>query len=87
LGVLIAHLKMSEQGNEIIVEAIRSYEKAEDFYKKLFNQFIGIEIMRRIIGLAQLPLTLSLEKRVALLKEAKDLIESPRSIVDESTVR
>jgi 5-methylthioribose kinase len=87
LGVLIAHLKMSEQGNEIIVEAIRSYEKAEDFDKKLFNQFIGIEIMRRIIGLAQLPLTLSLEKRVALLKEAKDLIESPRSIVDESTVR
>lgn len=87
LGVLIAHLKMSEQGNEIIDEAIRSYEKAEDFDKKLFNQFIGIEIMRRIIGLAQLPLTLSLEKRVALLKQAKDLIESPRSIVDESTVR
>jgi 5-methylthioribose kinase len=87
LGVLIAHLKMSEQGNEIIEEAIRNYEKAEDFDEKLFNQFIGIEIMRRIIGLAQLPLTLSLEKRVALLKEAKDLIESPRSIVDESTVR
>jgi 5-methylthioribose kinase len=67
---------MSEQGNEIIKEAIRNYEKAEDFDEKLLNQFIGIEIMRRIIGLAQLPLTLSLEKRVALLKEAKSLITS-----------
>lgn len=76
LGVLIAHLKMSEQSNEIIEAAIRNYEKADDFDEKLFNQFIGVEIMRRIIGLAQLPLTLSLEKRVTLLKEAKDLITS-----------
>lgn len=76
LGVLIAHLKMSEQSNEIIEAAIRNYEKADNFDEKLFNQFIGIEIMRRIIGLAQLPLTLSLEKRVTLLKEAKSLITS-----------
>lgn len=76
LGVLIAHLKMSEQSNEIIVAATSNYEKADDFDEKLFGQFIGIEIMRRIIGLAQLPLTLSLEKRVTLLKEAKSLITS-----------
>ncbi|MFN3490220.1 MAG: aminoglycoside phosphotransferase [Emticicia sp.] len=76
LGVLIAHLKMSEQNNEIIETAIRKYEKADDFDKKLFGQFIGIEIMRRIIGLAQLPLSLSLEKRITLLKEAKSLITS-----------
>lgn len=73
-GVLIAHLKMSEQSSEIIEAAIRNYEKADDFDEKLFGQFTGVEIMRRIIGLAQLPLTLSLEKRVALLKEAKILI-------------
>lgn len=76
LGVLIAHLKMSEQSNEIIEAAIRNYEKAGNFDEKLFGQFIGIEIMRRIIGLAQLPLTLSLEKRVTFLKEAKSLITS-----------
>lgn len=74
LGVLIAHLKMSEQSQEIINLAISNYKKADDFDKKLLNQFIGIEIMRRIIGLAQLPLTLSLETRTELLREAKLLI-------------
>ncbi len=74
LGVLIAHLKMSEQSSEIIEAAINNYEKADDFNEKLFSQFTGVEIMRRIIGLAQLPLTLSLEKRIALLSEAKTLI-------------
>ncbi len=76
LGVLIAHLKMSEQSSEIIETALSNYTKASDFDEKLLNQFIGIEIMRRIIGLAQLPLTLSLEKRISLLTEAKSLITS-----------
>ena len=76
LGVLIAHLKMSEQSNEAIELAIANYEKADDFNEKLFNQFIGAEIMRRIIGLAQLPLTLTLDKRINLLSESKSLITS-----------
>lgn len=74
LAVLIAHLKMSEQSQETIDLAILNYEKTADFNEKLFNQFIGVEIMRRIIGLAQLPLTLSLDKRINLLKESKTLI-------------
>ncbi len=76
LGVLIAHLKMSSQSQEIIELAIANYEKPDDFNENLLNQFIGVEIMRRIIGLAQLPLTLSLTKRIDLLKEAKLLITS-----------
>lgn len=76
LGVLIAHLKMSEQSQEIIDLTIENYKKGSDFNENLLNQFIGIEIMRRIIGLAQLPLTLSLEKRSELLKESKSLIIS-----------
>ncbi|WP_435355698.1 phosphotransferase [Emticicia sp. SJ17W-69] len=74
LGVLIAHLKMSEQSQKTIELAITNYKKSDDFNEILLNQFIGVEIMRRIIGIAQLPLTLSLEKRVDLLKEAKSLI-------------
>jgi 5-methylthioribose kinase len=76
LGVLIAHLKMSEQSQETIDLAISNVEKAADFNEKLFKQFIGVEIMRRIIGLAQLPLTISLDKRINLLKESKSLITS-----------
>jgi 5-methylthioribose kinase len=76
LGVLIAHLKMSSQSQETIELAISSYTKSDDFNENLLNQFVGVEIMRRIIGLAQLPLTLSLETRIDLLKEAKLLIKS-----------
>jgi 5-methylthioribose kinase len=51
-----------------------NYKKGTDFDEKLLNQFVGVEILRRIIGLAQLPLSLSLETKKELLKEAKGLI-------------
>lgn len=74
LGVLIAHLKMSEQSHELIDEVLEKYLKGADFNEKLLNQFVGVEILRRIIGLAQLPLSLSLETKKELLTEAKGLI-------------
>ncbi len=74
LGVLIAHLKLSGQSQEIIDLAITSYEKREDFSINLLFQFVGVEILRRIIGLAQLPLSSSIETRVELCKEAKELL-------------
>jgi 5-methylthioribose kinase len=77
LGVFIAHLKLSGQSQEIIDLAYTSYEKREDFNMKLLNQFVGIEILRRIIGLAQLPLTSTLQTRVSLCKEAKELLMNP----------
>lgn len=77
LGVFIAHLKLSEQNQEIIDLAYTSYEKREDFNMNLLNQFVGIEILRRIIGLAQLPLTSTLQTRVSLCEEAKKLLMNP----------
>ena len=40
----------------------------------LVQQYAGIEIMRRTIGLAQLPLVRSLEEKSQLLQLARDLI-------------
>jgi 5-methylthioribose kinase len=74
LGVFIAHLKMSEQSEDIMDSVLLNYKKGADFDEKLLNQFVGIETLRRIIGLAQLPLSLSLETKKELLKEAKGLI-------------
>ncbi len=74
LGVFIAHLKMSEQRQDTIDGVLLNYKKESDFDEKLLNQFVGVEILRRIIGLAQLPLSLSLEAKKELLKEAKGLI-------------
>jgi 5-methylthioribose kinase len=74
LAVLIAHLKMSFQKPSKIQTVLNDYQKDEDFNENLLLKFVGIEIMRRIIGLAQLPLTLSLAQKKELLKEAKTLI-------------
>jgi 5-methylthioribose kinase len=74
LGVLIANLKMSNQSQDTIDRVLNFYQKPKDFNSNLLNQFIGIEIMRRIIGLAQLPISLTLQQRIDLLKEAKLLI-------------
>lgn len=70
LGIFIAHLKMSE-ASEKQIDSVRSqYHTGTRFNWKLCYQFTGIEVMRRIIGLAQLPLDLSLEEKEGLLKEA-----------------
>jgi 5-methylthioribose kinase len=74
LGVFIAHLKMSEQRKDIMDGVWLNYQKGVDFDENLLNQFVGVEVLRRIIGLAQLPLSLSLETKKVLLKEAKGLI-------------
>jgi 5-methylthioribose kinase len=47
----------------------------DSFDAHLAAQITGMEILRRIIGLAQLPLELSLEERKDLLAEAADLVK------------
>ena len=74
LGVLIAHLKMAHQTNEIIYALKTHYETPAGFSEALLNQFTGVEIMRRLIGLAQLPLQLDLEQKKQLLAQARGLI-------------
>jgi len=54
LGVMAAHIVMAT-GNKLMISNIKNtYDLTLD--EPLFLQIIGIEIMRRIIGLAQLPL-------------------------------
>lgn len=74
LAVLIAHLLMADQTQDKIDLVIQKYIKAVDFNETRLKQFVGVEIMRRIIGLAQLPLSLSLEKKIELLNKAKQMI-------------
>ncbi|MBK0383844.1 phosphotransferase [Pedobacter sp. SD-b] len=74
LGVLNAHLMMAQQPENVFETLKKFYKKDDDFEESLFKQFTGIEIMRRIIGLAQLPLDLSLEEKKQLLEKAMVLI-------------
>ena len=74
LGVFIAHLYLSNQQNEAIEFVKKCYIDFDTLNHKLLNGFIGIEILRRLIGLAQLPLKMNLELKNNLLKKAQKLI-------------
>ncbi len=74
LSVTMAHLIMADQPESIRMEAMAVYKQPEKFDMKLMNQLTGVEIMRRIIGLAQLPLSADLEGRKEMLKTAYALI-------------
>lgn len=80
LGVLVAHLKMAQMDDAIISKALAKYEMSDrDFDHKLFAGFCGAEILRRIIGLAQLPLDLTLEEKGDLLAWAVASIINPET--------
>lgn len=74
LGVTIAHLLMAQQPATIIDIVSTNYEKPDGFDETLRQQFTGVEIMRRLIGLAQLPLHLTLEHKRLLLDEARQMM-------------
>ncbi len=74
IGVTVAHLKMADQPSDLIDKALRHYKNSCPINEELYEKFVAVEIIRRIIGLAQLPLEISLEKRIKLLKEAQQTL-------------
>lgn len=76
ISIFIAHLFLAEASESIIHTAIKSFEKPSNFNDAHFCGFVGIEIIRRIIGLAQLPLDLSLSEKEQLLRKAIGFIKS-----------
>lgn len=74
LGVLIAHLHLTEQNKYLHDVVIKNYADYTDLNLEILNGFTGVEIMRRLIGLAQLPLQMDLTTKKKLLGFAKTLI-------------
>ncbi|NRT17129.1 5-methylthioribose kinase [Flavobacterium sp. 28A] len=74
LGVLLAHFYITQQEESAIAFIKENYQSFEDLNSTILNGFIGTEIMRRLIGLAQLPLKMDLKTKADLLAFAKDLI-------------
>jgi 5-methylthioribose kinase len=77
LGVMTAHLHLSGQPEDLIQRLLTSYEPAAALQKSLVSQFAGVEIMRRLIGVAQLPLSADLTRKTELLRLARELVISP----------
>ncbi|MEO0897059.1 MAG: phosphotransferase [Bacteroidota bacterium] len=76
VSVTLAHMLMAEQSSSIQEQVLKDYEAPEDFSQGVVYKLAGIEIMRRLIGLAQLPLPLDLNQKEALLKEAYKMVMS-----------
>tara|TARA_R110000868_G_scaffold81946_2_gene231738 strand:- start:47064 stop:48053 length:990 start_codon:yes stop_codon:yes gene_type:complete len=74
LGVLIAHLYLTKQKQNIIDCVYENYNAYSELNISILTGFIGIEIMRRIIGLAQLPLKMELADKDELMQFAYKLI-------------
>jgi 5-methylthioribose kinase len=58
-------------------EAWNKYDIPTTFDPKLMIRFYGVEIMRRVIGLAQLPLTMTLSERQQILGQAAQCVTKP----------
>ncbi len=69
LGILCAHHLMAKGKLMTILDAVKAhYPRHKELNESLFLAFMAIEVFRRIIGLAQLPLSLSLSDKASLLK-------------------
>lgn len=73
LGVLLAHLHLSRQPPELSQNAIELYGGAAELVS-IAKGFAGAEIMRRLIGVAQLPLDADLARKQELLALSKRLV-------------
>ena len=71
LGVLMAHLILAGAAEQRLRQLDTDYAKPGGFDAGLTRRFCYVEIMRRLIGIAQLPLSLSLDERAALLERAR----------------
>lgn len=74
LGVLLAHLYLTQQDESLFAFVVNEYEAYPELNLEILNGFIGVEIIRRLIGLAQLPLQMDLKTKKRLLDFAKTLI-------------
>ena len=74
LGVFLAHVWMAQLGNDTSKIIQEKYEAWESLDHKRLAGFVGTEILRRFIGLAQLPLDLELKEKQVLMEKAASAI-------------
>lgn len=73
LGVMFAHLVLSGLEREV-ASLGRYYAFWEELDHQLVRNFAGVEILRRLLGVAQLPIPADLRRKADLTKEAISLV-------------
>jgi 5-methylthioribose kinase len=76
LGTMVGHLYLAGAAEEIVRSVFAAYAGALSFDASLARQFAGVEIMRRLVGVAQLPLPYGLPDKESLLTLSRRLVLS-----------
>ena len=79
VGVLVAHLLLAGNSLEYALGIFTRYDGPVDFSQSLALGFAGVEIMRRLLGVAQLPLRADLRDKKMLLALSQRLVTEPDS--------
>ncbi|NND06964.1 MAG: phosphotransferase [Saprospiraceae bacterium] len=79
LGIMMAHMFLSSQNAGIVPVIWQSYGRPNEIDVILMSGFAGVEILRRLIGIAQLPLPMSID-------EKRDLIQMAQAFVEEGAL-
>lgn len=74
VGVMLAHLTLAGYSQQDLMGTLRSYVTPPGFDYPLAIRFAAMEIIRRILGVAQLPLGAGTEQRVNWLNTARLMI-------------
>lgn len=74
IGVFFAHLLLSCHEEETALFWLAAALEGTPHSESLARQYAGVEIMRRILGVAQLPLTLPLASKHSLLKRSREFV-------------
>jgi len=74
LGVLLAHLYLGDQPERIHQACLEAYSPGQNFEDRQVLRFCGVEIMRRLLGVAQLPLHAGLARKRQLLAFSRQLV-------------
>ena len=76
IGVFYAHLLLSRHEDDTASFWLQVALEDTPHSEPLVLQFAGVEIMRRILGVAQLPASLSLETKQHLLERSREMVFS-----------
>ncbi len=77
IGVMLAHLYLARQSESILRGAVEGYRTIAPLNESLTRQFAGVEIIRRLVGVSQLPLPYGGGERRALLEAAVAMTMCP----------
>lgn len=77
VGIMLAHLLFAGFTLELLNKQLQAYLTGHPCDKQLAFQYAGVEIIRRLLGVAQLPLGSTTAEQTDLLSQARKFVTCP----------